>query len=172
MPAREEVSPTSDAQRFLRIYLGDHWAGQAAGRKLAERCLHNNRGTPVGEYLERFLEQLVTDADLLAVVMGRVGVGPDRAKEVLALAAERLGRFKPNGRLLAYSDLSRVLELEGLVIGVEGKAGLWRALADVAETDDRLEGLDFEGALRRARTQRTRLDRLRRDAARLAFVPG
>lgn len=158
-----------EAGRFLRIYLNDHWAGQAAGRKLAERLQASNRDTPLGQYASDLLSEIQVDAELLQEAMRRVGAKRDVIKEVAVLTFERIGRLKPNGRVLSYSPLSRVVELEAMALGVEGKLSLWKVLAKLGEGDDRLRGLDFGAAQKRARSQRSRLERFRTDAARLAF---
>ncbi|MGH2986704.1 MAG: hypothetical protein ACRDLO_08460, partial [Solirubrobacterales bacterium] len=66
-----------------------------------------------------------------------------------------------------YSPLSRVVELEGLVIGVTGKLALWEALRD--SIGDGLDGVDFVALGTRAQGQRTELEALRRKAAAEAF---
>jgi hypothetical protein len=60
-----------------------------------------------------------------------------------------------------------VVELEGLTLGVTGKAGLWRAL--MLLDDPRLEPFDFAALERRAKRQQNRLEKERIEAARLAF---
>jgi hypothetical protein len=50
-------------------------------------------------------------------------------KVALAVGAERLGRLKPNGRLVRYSPLSRFVELDILAMGIEGKKGALDQLA-------------------------------------------
>ena len=57
--------------------------------------------------------------------MTTLGVGPDRFKVAGAWAGEKAGRLKLNGHLTSYSPQSRVIELEGLVVGVTGKRCLW-----------------------------------------------
>ena len=42
---------------------------------------------------------------------------------------EKLGRLKLNGQLLGYSPLSRLIELEGLMLGIAGKLAMWIALS-------------------------------------------
>src|SRR3954469_22224913 len=101
--------------RLLAIYLNDHLAGSTAGRALAQRSLANNKGTPYGDELAAFLVEVEQDALVLQEVMGRVGAARDQLKQVAALATERVGRLKLNGRLLSYSPLSRVVEIEGLL---------------------------------------------------------
>jgi hypothetical protein len=78
--------------------------------------------------------------------------------------------LKLNGRLLRYSPLSRLVEVEGLSIGVEGKLSMWRALRRLARTEPRLQAFDFDALIARAEAQRTALERLRLLAADTAFA--
>jgi len=50
---------------------------------------------------------------------------------------EKAARCKPNGRLFRRSPLSNLIELEGLLLGVQGKAADFRALRRLADTDTR-----------------------------------
>jgi hypothetical protein len=100
---------------------------------------------------------------MLEDVMERLGVGPHRLKDGAAWTLERVGRLKPNNKLLGYSPLSRVVELEGLVLGVTGKLALWESLKSAI--GDGLGGIEFEQLAERARDQRSRLEDLRRSAA-------
>ena len=85
----------------------------------------------------------------------------------MAWGAEKLGRLKPNGRLRGYSPLSRVIELEGLAIGIAGKARMWRSLESTL--GGRFAGLDLGALAERADRQRARVEELHRLAARRAF---
>lgn len=49
--------------------------------------------------------------------------------------AEKLGRLKPNGQLHGYSPLSRVIELEGLYLGISGKLPRLAARAERQRTE-------------------------------------
>jgi hypothetical protein len=90
---------------------------------------------------------------------------------VAAWTAEKAGRLKLNGRLTSYSPLSRVVELEALSIGVEGKLAMWRALKRIADEDPRLDAEQLDALVKRAQSQRRRLERHRLNAAREALVP-
>jgi len=157
-----------DGNRLLGIYLNDHLAGATAGRALAERSLSNNRGTPLGDDLAAFLVEVEQDAAVLREVMNRVGASPDPLKRLAALASERAGRLKLNGRLLTYSPLSRLVELEGLVLGVHGKLAMWQLLAELGLPE--LSDIPFDDLIERARSQIDRLDAHRPEAAKLAFL--
>jgi hypothetical protein len=152
---------------YLGTYLNDHLAGSTVGRELSKRAAGENSGTPMGDFLERLHKEIVEDRETLLEVMGALDVGEDHVKTVAARVGERIGRLKPNGNLLSYSPLSRVVELEGLALGVQGKASMWRALGLVE--DARLEPFDFAALERRAQRQRKALEQHRLDAARIAF---
>jgi hypothetical protein len=155
--------------RLLGIYLNDHLAGATAGMELARRCAARNRGSDTGRRLARISGEIEEDREQLRAVMRELGAGENVAKTTLAWIAERTGRLKLNGRLLSYSPLSRVEELEALRIGVEGKLALWRALKETRAADPRLRGIDLDELARRAEGQRDELERMRLEAASEAF---
>ena len=93
----------------------------------------------------------------------------DALKVAVGWGVEKASRFKPNGGL-GYTPLSRLEELEALLLGVTGKLGLWQALRRTHGDDPRLSGVDLQELAARARSQRRRLERLRTRAAREALV--
>lgn len=155
----------ADVQTRIATYLNDHLAGSATGRELARRALNSNRGNEYGVVLEDLMRQIDEDVEALHEVMRRLDVKPDRVKERLGWATEKLGRLKLNGQLLGYSPLSRLVELEGLVLGISGKLAMWQALRLVLGDDPRLAGLDLGQLIERAREQRKAVEGLRRRAA-------
>jgi hypothetical protein len=156
--------------RRLAIYLNDHLAGAVVVTELAKRALRENRGSPFGEFLGWLLSQILEDRATLERLMGELGVSKSRVKRTLALALERVGRLKLNGQLTGYSPLSRLVELEGLALGVTGKRALWVALQEIGGTEPRLREFDFDELRRRAEEQLAGLERQRLEAARLAFA--
>ena len=155
----------ADAQTRLATYLNDHLSGSASGRELARRALQSNRGNEYGVVLEDVTRQIEEDVETLLRLMAALDVKPDRIKEALGWTAEKLGRLKLNGQLLGYSPLSRMIELEGLMLGISGKLGLWQALQVALGDDPRLADFDLEQLEERARQQRQAVERLRRRAA-------
>jgi hypothetical protein len=154
----------------LSIYLQDHHAGACFGLELSRRAAGENRGTELGDFLARIAKEIEDDREELEAIMSGVGAGPDRLKVVGAWTGEKLGRLKLNGRVLGYAPLSRVLELEGLLAGVEGKLALWRALRGLASGDARIDETQIERLERRAQRQLRELRTRHKRAARLAFV--
>ena len=159
----------ADARTRLATYLNDHLGGSATGRQLAQRALQANRGNEYGVVLEDIVRQIEEDVASLEMVMDRLGVKPDRVKEAMGWTFEKVGRLKLNGQLLGYSPLSRLVELEGLMLGITGKRAMWVALSSVLAGDPRLDGTDFDHLAERAREQRRTVERLRRQAAREAL---
>jgi hypothetical protein len=156
--------------RFLGIYLNDHLAGATAGSAIARRSARSNRGTRYEDALAEIAKEIGEDHDILRQVMKRFGVQANPGKAIMVLMAERAGRFfKLNGRVLAYSPLSRLEELEALRVGVEGKLALWRTLKETRGADKRLEGIDLDELAKRAERQSVELESLRLKAAREAL---
>ena len=152
---------------LLGTYLNDHLAGSMVGVELSRRARRSNEGTPLGRHLTELAKEIEEDRASLKAVMARLDVGEDRLKMGAGWLGEKAGRLKPNNRLFGYSPLSRVVELEGLMLGVEGKRGLWQVLAELNEP--RLAEFDFERLLERARSQRDELQRRRLAAGLEAF---
>ena len=160
---------SSQPSTRLATYLNDHLGGSATGRELARRALANNRANEYGVALEDVVRQIEEDVGALEAVMDRLGVKPDRVKEAMGWTFEKVGRLKLNGQLLGYSPLSRLVELEGLMLGITGKRAMWVTLSSVLAGDPRLDGIDFDHLAERAREQRRTVERLRRQAAREAL---
>ena len=157
--------------KYLPIYLNDHYAGSTLGVELAKRAAKNNAATPSSARRSPTLaSEIDEDRDALKRIMDRLDVSEDRIKASIFWLGEKVGRLKPNGELLQFSPLSRVVELEGLITGVSGKLSLWRTLLELAERDDRLDEGELEVLAGRAEDQLLRLHALRGAAGLIAFV--
>lgn len=128
----------------VSIYLNDHLSGANAGVELARRVAP-------GELAQEIEE----DREVLHEVMQRLSVDRDQVRIALGWGAEKLLRLKPGDR---FEDL------EALSLGVEGKLALWTALQRALGDDPRLQGIEFDALIARARSQRRRIERQRLDA--------
>jgi hypothetical protein len=157
-------------RKLLGIYLNDHLAGATAGLELVRRARGENEGSELGDVLAHLADEIEADRRALEGVMEDLEIGRDHPKVLAAWVAEKIGRLKPNGQILGYSPLSKLVELEGLALGIQGKLSLWRALIEIAGEDDRLDP-DYLGRLaERAERQRDQVERQRLLAAREAFA--
>jgi hypothetical protein len=155
-------------RKYLAIYLNDHLTGSMLGVNLAERIVEENEENEYGRGMEPIVESIADDRQTLREVMDRLDVRKRRIRVAGARVGELATRLKPNGKLVGYSPLSRVMELEGLVMGITGKLELWRALGQLGEP--RLREFDFEELARSAQAQRGKVEDLRLRAAREAFA--
>jgi hypothetical protein len=145
------------APPFLRIYMNDQLALGVAWRELARRAQRSNHGTELGDALERVAAEIAEDVETFATIMRRLGIRRNPVKTSVTVAGERLGRLKLNGRLRGYSPLSRFLELDSLVMGLDGKRVLWTNLRDLAGLPLRLPDVDLDALIERAERQRAEL---------------
>jgi hypothetical protein len=149
---------------LLAIYLNDHLAGATGGVEMVRRTRDANEGTEFGAPLARLCAETEADHESLKSAMADLGVDRSRLKPALGWLGEKLGRLKPNGQLRGYSPLSRVLELEVLLLGISGRIRLWLVLDELAGTE---VSADLPALVASAEDQRSRVEELQLRAARL-----
>ena len=144
--------------RLLSIYLRDHHAASAGGVALARRAMGASHP---------LTEQIARDRETLERMMRQLDVAPSATKVGVVRIAELLGRLKLNGRLFKRSPLSRVVELEVLLVGIRGKEALWTALQKAGRSFERI---DLGALAESARAQAREVDELRLSAVASAFA--
>lgn len=159
-------------QKYLSVYLQDHFAGATAGADLARRAAGSNRdGEGYDAPLRELAGEIDEDRDSLLSLMDRLLVRVDRVKQLAAWTGEKAGRLKLNGHLFSYSPLSRLEELELLALGVTGKRALWRTLHLLAQQEPRLSTPELERLISRADEQLEKIEACRRKAIGDALSP-
>ena len=148
---------------MLATYLRDHHAGATTGVALAHRAARTFGDDPNGAEIARAAEEIAQDRAVLERVMHELQITPSRLKDGLARVAEVGSRLKLNNRLVHPSPLSRVVELEALVMGITGKIALWEALDAVPGLT--IADVDFSLLAARGLDQRARVDAVRRRVA-------
>lgn len=161
---------TDNDPTLLGIYLNDHLTGATAGLELFRRAASSHAGTPAGDVLKRLTAEVAEDREALLAITRELGFSVRRYKVVAGWAAEKVGRLKLNGRILSRSPLSSVIELEGLRLGVEGKAAGWRLLQALVPTEPRLGPVAIERLIERAERQAQQLEALRIEAGTAALA--
>jgi hypothetical protein len=158
------------ATPLLAIYLNDHLAGATLGVELARRSRAANEDDPeLGPALASLCAEIEQDRATLELLMDRLEISRSRVKPAGAWVSERLGRLKLNGRWTGYSPLSRLIELEGLHLGITGKLRMWEVVGETV--GDRAGAIDFGQLAERAAAQRDRVGEMHRAAAARAFPP-
>ena len=154
------------SERYLPIYLNDHLAAATAAAELTKRIRGAAEGE-LGELMEVLADEAGQDREALRDFMRTVGASEDRLKVFFGFTGEKLGRFKLNGHLVSPSPLSRLTELDGLRLLLEGKRALWGTLREAG-----YEELDFAALEARAASQLERIEPHRLEAARSSLARG
>ncbi len=149
----------------LDVYLNDHLAGSAAAVELVERIKANNEGTSLAAHLEGLAREIEADRDTLGEVMERLGVVRSTPKQVVGKVMETLSRLRLNEKVTGGPEISRLMELETLSLGIEGKVALWRSLNHVADSRPQLAEFDVASLIVQAVGQRSGLEPFRLEAA-------
>lgn len=156
----------------LEIYLNDHLAGATAAIQLIER-MQSDHADHADDQLAKQLAQLHNeiedDRDTLRSIVDSVEARHHRIKHAAAAVLEQLGQLKLSRAATGSVELTRLLELETLYLGVHGKRALWRALRAVAVRQPTLSTYDFDDLIDRANRQLEVLDGLRIEAATAAL---
>jgi hypothetical protein len=153
----------------LGIYLNDHLAGATAGLELFRRA---TAGAPPEhrKSLERLTSEVQGDRTSLIDIMTALEIPVRHYKVAAGWLGERIGRAKPNGRLVGRAPLSSLLEVEALALGVRGKAAGWQALRAVAQRDSRVSQTQLDELIASADRQSEELEQIRQEIARQVFT--
>ena len=98
--------------------------------------------------------------------MRQLDVAPSATKVGFVRVAELLGRLKLNGSVFRRSPLSRVLELEMLVVGIRGKEALWTSLLASGLS---IQGIELDALVESAKEQGRSVEEQRVNAVASTF---
>lgn len=157
--------------KLLGIYLNDHLAGATAGTERIAHMVRTAGGSALGRALGPVAAEIAQDRTALLGIMRDLGVPVRRYKVCAGWAGEKVGRLKPNGRLVRRSPLGTVLELEAMRLAIEGKAAGWQTLRRLSVTDERLAPDRLDTLLERARRQQETVEAWRVRQAEEALIP-
>ena len=159
------------ADEHIATYLNDHLAGAVAALELLEQLVEAHTGTPLGRSLAELQADIEADRQELESLMKRLDVSESRTRKASAWVAEKVTQLKLRLDDPSGGDLRLFESLEALSLGIEGKRGLWLALAAASKDAPSLRVIDFEHMTRRAEEQRSRAESMRLEAARRALIP-
>lgn len=157
-------------KRLIGIYLNDHLAFLTGAEQLALRTRSNNSGKPVAGYLGELVSEIRSDAHLVRLALTSVSHKESRVKVAMAKLGEKAGRLKLNGRLRGYSPLSRVVELQQLLILRKASESLWDTLTQLQEPLS-IESGKLDKHIESARNSQMRLQEFLAKAVPAAFGP-
>jgi hypothetical protein len=150
---------------LLGIYCNDHLAAATGGIELVSRMLGRHRGTRFEQPLEQLLDELREERAGLRSTMAALGLPVRQYKQLGSWVAEKLSRGKLNGRLLARSPLSDLVEFEFIATAVLAKRAGFETLRALAEVDPRVDGDLLRRLIDQADRQHGWLAEARREVA-------
>ncbi len=134
-----------------------------------DRLVRLSQGTDRQQLFLSLKEEIEQDQLIVKRLLESVGGKESKLRKAAAWLTEKVGEAKlelddsGNGQL-------RLLEaLETLGLGIQGKAGLWRALAAASPKEPEIARLNLAALERRAHDQFERVEAQRLEVARAAF---
>jgi hypothetical protein len=155
-------------KKHLATYLNDHLAGAETAIELLRHLLDVEREPGHRAQLQQL--SLDIDKDLLTLkqIMRSNYITESEPRKAAGWIAGKAAQIKLRLDDPDNGDLYRLQSLEALVIGIEGKGALWRALW-AAEVDSGVDRVDYDELERRAESQAIIVDKLRLEAAKGAL---
>jgi hypothetical protein len=150
----------------LTTYLNDHLAGALAAVELLGHMIRLERGRQWEQALTEIRAEVEEDRVVLQSLLHEVGGKESRVRKAAAWVTEKLGRAKLKLDDSGRGELQMLESLEALALGIQGKAALWRALAN---PEVPVKRLDYARLEQRAVNQFQRAEALRLEAARAAL---
>jgi len=144
------------ADRAVDKYLNDHLGGATLGTDLAAHIRDHYAGTPFGDEMKSLAAEIENDRKTLVDLMERIGVQPNPVKQAFGWVAEKVAGVKFSG-VFGDPEQGAFMALESLMLGVEGKASMWRSLKQIADEYPSLATTDLDHLLERAESQKATL---------------
>ena len=154
---------------LLGAYLSDHLAGSVAAIDLIEKLRDQNEGTPLAAFMTGLKPEIEADQTVVKGLLERIGEPKNPVKQAGGWVLEKLTRVRFDERITRSADLSRLLELEMLAVGIEGKLCLWRSLRGLGASQPEVADLDLDSLIGQAEKQRGDVEIHRVEAAVQAF---
>jgi hypothetical protein len=158
------------ANQHLAAYLNNHMAGSVTALDLLaglEASEDNPQITRLAGELRREIE---AEQQALRDLMERQQITKNAPRQAAGWLAEKFAEIKLRMDDSKDGDLYLLESLELLLVGIEGKGGLWRAMAANA-----IPGLPlnvYERFAQQSQDQQRRVEAMRLAAAKAAFAAG
>jgi hypothetical protein len=153
----------------LTTYLNDHLAGSVGALELVDRLIETYKGKPLEQFFKDLRTEIEADQGELQNLIEELGEKESAVRKAGLWVAEKFSRAKIRLSDSEEDQMGLFHALEGLVLGITGKRGLWAALAAAADTVPQLRELDYARLQKRAAEQCDRVDAKRLEIARTIF---
>jgi hypothetical protein len=149
--------------------LNDHLAGSVAALELVDRLTELSKGHDRARLFVELRSDIEEDQQLVRQLLTDLGGKESKVRKAAAWLTEKIGEIKLDVDDPGSGQLRLLEALETLGLGIQGKAGLWRALGSAMAGASELRHLDLQQLERRALDQFERVETQRLQVARAAF---
>jgi hypothetical protein len=157
------------SKQELTVYLNDHLAGSVGALELVDHLIETYKGKALEQFFQDIRGEIDADQETLQNLIEKLGGKESSVRKAGAWVAEKLSRAKIRLGDSEAGQMGLLHALEGLVLGITGKRGLWTALAAAADTMPQLRDLDYVRLQKRAAEQCDRVEAKRLEVARKVF---
>jgi hypothetical protein len=154
----------------LATYLQDHLAGSHFALELLDSLHDQFEHEELGKFAFALSVEIQRDQDVLVNIIESVGEEQSALSQAAGWIGEKVSQLKLH-RSQSNKELGPFESLETLILGIQGKMALWRALAKIRELDPRVPDLDFSGLSTQALHQFERADQHRLEMIQQTFRP-
>ena len=153
------------ANDHIATYLNDHLAGSVVAVELMQDLEAAYVEASIATFIAGLRAEVEADVQELKRIMSRLEISESRTRKASAWLTEKFTELKLRLDDPVHGNLRLFESLEALSLGIEGKKGLWQALAAAAEVTPGLQIADYEALKNRAEDQRSRVETKRLEAA-------
>ena len=152
---------------YLAKYLNDHLAGSVVALEMMEHLEKAHPGSDSARQIGDLHADVLADRAELERLMTTLGISTSPSRKAMAWLGEKFAELKLRMDDRTDGPLHLLEAVEAIAIGIHGKEGLWSGLA-VARING-VTAADLARLQGRASEQRSRIEKLRLDAASLAL---
>ena len=147
----------------LIAYLNDHLAGSVGALELLAHMKKSAKEDDFRSFCSSLYNDIESDQAVLKGIISDLGEEEGAIKKAGVWLMEKGGWTRMAVAGVEKDGLGRLQALEGLVLGITGKKGLWVALENISELSPALNGLDIARLVARAEEQieRAEVERLK-----------
>lgn len=155
------------SESSLATYLKNHLSGSAAELELAQRAASSFAGTPEGAFLAEYIQQIEEDRSAMGELLRGTGSRDDTLKKIGRWAMERVVVSRLSDFTGNVTEFSRLVLIEGAVIGCLGRQRLWEVLEKANK--HQAVTFDFPSLRKKAEEHERRLQQMLLSLAERAF---
>lgn len=156
------------ANKQLATYLNNHLAASVTALELLSTLEANQDNTDLVRFAAELHAEIEAEQQELKNLMEQLQITKDAPRQAVGWITEKFTQLKLRMDDSKDGDLYILESLELLLIGIEGKRGLWSALT--ATTIPGLPTSNYAELVKRSEQQQQRVEPLRLAAAKAAFT--